>query len=145
MVDSDLLNDVKSRLGSSVTIDKSEDFLKLFEIYKQLSQENKELEAEFEDMAMLEMDFLGQIIISDENRKFWFKFKEGKVDYGEGEVENPSLTFTTTMLIFNKIIYGELEISSAHKAGDVKFDGEGEALMDLQSIMAVINEFIKMM
>ena len=47
----------------------------------------KGLEEEFEDMAMLDMEFLGQIIVSDEeNKKFWLKFKEGKIDYGEGDI-----------------------------------------------------------
>ena len=119
------------------------DCLKIFEIYKQTSAELAGLREEFEDMAMLDMDFLGQIIISDENKKFWLKFKEGKVDYGEGEVNNPSLAFTTNMATFTGILFGTIEISAAHEAGEVSFDGGSEALMDLQAITSVLNEFLQ--
>ncbi|MBA7544527.1 hypothetical protein ES705_36886 [subsurface metagenome] len=142
MVDLELLNEVKSKLsGSSVAV--AEDCLKLFEIYKQVSLENTGLKDEFEDMAMLDMEFLGQIIISDENKKFWLKFKEGKIDYGEGDVENPSLTFTTSMATFTGILFGTIEISSAHESGDIFFEGGPEVLMDLQAITSIINEFLQ--
>jgi hypothetical protein len=113
------------------------------EQYKQTSLENAGLKEEFEDMDMLSMDFLGQINISDANIKLWLKFKEGKVDYGEGEAQNPSLTFSTTLSTFAGIIFGEIEISSAHEAGDVSFDGGSEALMDFQAITSIINEFLQ--
>ncbi len=119
------------------------DCFKLFEIYKQISSEHVGLRDEFEDMAMLDMDFLGQIIISDENKKFWLKFKEGKVDYGEGNVDNPSLAFSTNMVTFTGILFGTIEISGAHEAGDVSFDGGSEALMDLQAITSVLNDFLQ--
>ena len=120
-----------------------EDSFKLFEIYKQISSEHAGLRDEFEDMAMLDMVFLGQIIISDENKKFWLKFKEGKVDYGEGDVNNPTLTFTTNMATFTGILFGTIEISGAHEAGDVIFDGGSEALMDFQAITSVLNDFLQ--
>ncbi len=142
MVDQELVNQIKSKLtdAGKATV---EDNLKLFEVYKQLSLESKELNAEFEDMAMLDMDFTGQIIISDENKKYWLEYKGGKVDYGEGDKENPSLTFTTTIGTFTGILFGKIEISSAHEAGDVSFDGGSEALMDFQAITSVINEFMQ--
>jgi hypothetical protein len=141
MVNSEILNEIKLKLsdGSAIT----GDYLKIFEIYKQLSSENLGLREEFDDMGMLDMDFLGQIIISDENKKFWLKFKEGKVDYGEGDAINPSLSFTTNMNTFTGIIFGTIEISGAHEAGDVSFDGGSEALMDLQAITSVLNDFLQ--
>ncbi|MHA1240579.1 MAG: SCP2 sterol-binding domain-containing protein [Promethearchaeota archaeon] len=141
MVNSELLNEVKSKLSDGSAM--SGDCFKIFEIYKQISSEHAGLKDEFEDMAMLDMDFLGQINISDENRKFWLKFKEGKVDYGEGEVDNPSLAFTTNMATFTGILFGTIEISGAHEAGDVSFDGGSEALMDLQAITSVLNVFLQ--
>ncbi len=121
----------------------SGDCIKIFEIYKQMSSENEELREEFDDMGMLDMDFLGQIIISDENKKFWLKFKEGRVNYGEGDVVNPSLTFTTNMATFTGILFGTIEISGAHEAGDVSFDGSSEVLMDFQAITSVLNDFLR--
>ena len=141
MVNSELLNEVKLKLSDGSAI--PGDYIKLFEIYKQISLENAELRDEFEDMAMLDMDFLGQIIISDENKKFWLKFKEGKVDYGEGDVDNPSLAFTTNIATFTGILFGTIEISGAHEAGDVNIDDGSEALMDLQAITSVLNDFLK--
>jgi hypothetical protein len=141
MVNSELLNEIKLKLSDGSAM--PGDCLKIFEIYKQTSAELAGLREEFEDMAMLDMDFLGQIIISDENKKFWLKFKEGKVDYGEGEVNNPSLAFTTNMATFTGILFGTIEISAAHEAGEVSFDGGSEALMDLQAITSVLNEFLQ--
>lgn len=141
MVNSELLNEIKLKLSEGSAM--HGDCLKLFEIYKQTSSELEGLKEEFEDMGMLDMDFLGQIIISDKNKKFWLKFKEGKVDYGEGDVDNPSLTFTTNMATFTGILFGTIEISAAHESGDVSFDGGSEALMDLQAITSVLNDFLQ--
>jgi len=141
MVNSELLDEIKLRLSDGNAM--HEDCLKLFEIYKQISSENAGLREEFDDMGMLDMDFLGKIIISDENKKFWLKFKEGKVDYGENDINNPSLTFTTNMNTFTGILFGTIEISGAHEAGDVSFDGGSEALMDLQAITSVLNDFLQ--
>jgi hypothetical protein len=142
MVDEELIKYIKKKLNDGGNTS-SEDSLKLLKVYKQVSTENEKLREEFEDMAMLDMSFVGKIIISDENKKFWLEFKEGKVDFGEGDVENPTLTFTTTMNIFSGILYGQIEISSAHKAGDVSFEGSGEELMDFQAITSVLNDFLK--
>jgi hypothetical protein len=141
MVNSELLNEVKLKLSDGSAM--PGDCFKLFEIYKQISSEHAGLRDEFEDMAMLDMDFLGQINISDQNKKFWLKFKEGKVDYGEGDVDNPSLAFTTNMETFTGILFGTIEISGAHEAGDVSFDGGSEALMDLQAITSILNDFLQ--
>ncbi len=141
IVNSELLNEIKLKLSNSSAM--PGDCLKLFEIYKQTSSELAGLREEFDDMAMLDMNFLGQVIISDENKKFWLKFRDGKVDYGEGDVDNPSLTFTTNMSTLTGILFGTIEISGAHEAGDVSFDGGSEALMDLQAITSVLNDFLQ--
>ena len=94
-------------------------------------------------MAMLDMKFLAEIILSDSDTKLWLKFSEGRVDHGEGDVESPTLTFTTSTAIFKGNIFNEIEISSAHEAGDVSFSGGSEALMDFQAITSVINEFLE--
>ena len=140
-INSELFNEMKLKLSDGSAL--SGDCIKLFEIYKQVSSEHVGLRDEFEDMGMLDMDFLAQIIISDENKKFWLKFKEGKVDYEEGDVDNPSLSFTTNMATFTGILFGTIEISGAHEAGDVSFDGSSEALMDLQAITSVLNDFLQ--
>ncbi len=142
MINQELLTNIKVKLEGGMTAT-AEDSLKLLQLYKQISSEDKRLEEEFEDMAMLDMEFLGQIIISDDDKKLWLKFKEGKVDYGEEEIENPTLTFTTSKAIFTGILFGTVEISGAHEAGDVSFEGRGEELMDFQAITSVINDFIQ--
>ena len=141
IVNSELFNEIKLKLSDGSAM--PGDCIKLFEIYKQVSLEHAGLRDEFEDMGMLDMDFLAQIIISDESKRFWLKFKEGKVDYGEGDIDNPSLAFTTKMTTFTGILFGTIEISGAHEAGDVSFDGGSEALMDLQAITSVLNDFLQ--
>ena len=141
IVNSELFNEIKLKLSDGSAM--PGDCIKLFEIYKQVSSEHAGLRDEFEDMGMLDMDFLAQIIISDESKRFWLKFKEGKVDYGEGDIDNPSLAFTTNMATFTGILFGTIEISGAHEAGDVSFDGSSEALMDLQAITSILNDFLQ--
>ncbi len=141
LLNSELLHEIKLKLSDGNA--KAEDCSKLFEIYKQISLENAELREEFDDMGMLDMDFLGQMIISDKNKKFWLKFKDGKVDYGKDDANNPLITFTTNMNTFIGILFGTIEISSAHKAGDVSFNGDSEALMDFQAITSVLNDFLQ--
>ena len=141
IVNSELLNDMKLKLSDGNAM--PGDCLKLFELYKQTSSDHAGLRDEFEDMGMLDMDFLAQIIISDESKRFWLKFKEGKVDYGEDDIDNPTLAFTTNMATFTGILFGTIEISGAHEAGEVSFDGSSEALMDLQAITSVLNDFLQ--
>ena len=138
MVDQELYDEVKNVLVAGET-PHPEHVFKLFEIYKQLSAESEELRAEFEDMDMLGMDFLGEIYIAETDKKVWLSFKDGKIDFGQGGVDNPTLTFETSVMTLTGIIFGTIEISSAHEAGDVKFGGGPEALMDFQAISSVIN------
>ena len=143
MVDEELIKYIKEKLkeGGNTT---AEDTLQLLEVYRYISAGNKKLKVEFEDMAMLDMNFLGQIIISDENNKeLWIGFKDGSVDFGEEHIENPSLTFTTTRTILSGVLFGQIDIANAHKEGDIKFDGNGEELMDFQAITSVINDFLQ--
>jgi hypothetical protein len=51
--------------------------------------------------------------------------------------------FSTNIATFTGIIFGTIEISGAHEAGDVSFDGGSEALMDLQAITSVLNDFLQ--
>ena len=60
MVDSELVNEVKGKLSAGETAT-PEDLFKLFEVYKQVSSEEQGLKAEFEDMDMLGMEFLGDL------------------------------------------------------------------------------------
>ena len=47
------------------------------------------------------------------------------------------------MITFTGILFGQIEISSAHEAGNISFGGGSEALMDFQAITSVMNEFIQ--
>jgi hypothetical protein len=47
------------------------------------------------------------------------------------------------METFTGILFGTIEISGAHEAGDVSFDGGSEALMDLQAITSILNDFLQ--
>lgn len=142
MVNQELLNEVRDLLmsGELATLN---DVFKLLEVYKQLSEESDGLKAELEDMDMLRMNFLCEITLSDTDTKIWMSFKNGRIEFGEGDASNPTLSFSTTKEKFIDIIFGVIEISSAHESGDVTFSGGSEALMDLQAITSVFNEYIK--
>ncbi len=89
MVDDSLVSDLKALFAGGADAAKPEDALKIFEFWKQVAMENEDLKEELEDM-----DIKVQMVLSDVDKKFWVIAKEGKVEYGEGETENPSFTFT---------------------------------------------------
>jgi len=117
MVDRELIRKLKKLREQGAT--KPSDALLMYELVKQLAQENEEVKEELEDMEPI----LVQMIISDVDYKYWVKLGGGKVDYAEGEAEEPNVTMSATGETWTGLSTGELDSTSAYMSGDLKIEG----------------------
>jgi len=118
MVDEALINELKEKLDAGAVSAEPEDALKCFELYNQIANEMEDLKEELEDM-----DISVQIILTDVDKKYWIKAQEGKLSYGDGDVDNPSFTFSATKEIGIGMLFGEVDATSAYMAGDITVEG----------------------
>ena len=103
----------------------------LFKFSKELIAENEELREDYMD---LEINVV--LTISDFDKQFWIRIKDADFDFGEGDIENASFRLTANMLTMAKLIYGEMDATSAYMAGDISIEG------NLQDALA-FNDFLE--
>ena len=135
MVDESLLKDMKAAQdagASSATVDI---MMKNLDFIKQISTENEDLKEELEDM-----DIAIQMVITDADAKFWLSVKEGNLDFGDGDVENPSFTMSSTLEVGAGILMGEVDATSAYMAGDITVEGNLQDAMAFQEIIELALE-----
>jgi putative sterol carrier protein len=118
MVDESLLKDLKAAQDAGAGSASVDDMMKVFAFIKQVSTENEDLKEELEDM-----DIAIQMVITDADKKFWLSVKEGDLDFGDGEVENPSFTMSSNLEVGAGILMGEVDATSAYMAGDITVEG----------------------
>ena len=135
MVDEGLLNDLKAAMDAGADAATKESVLKVFEFFKAVSKENEDLAEELEDM-----DIVVQMVINDKDMKFWIKASEGNIEYGDGDVDNPSFTFSATMAVGAGMLFGEVDATSAYMAGDITVEGNLQDAMAFQEIIELAME-----
>ena len=127
MVDETLLKEIKVKMEAGAELSDVKDVLRVYELFKQISEENEYLREELEVT-----DISIQMNVTDEDTKFWLKFGEGTMKFGEGEINIPSFTFSGTKVTVVGMIFGEVDITSAYikaisaqtqMAGDITVDG----------------------
>jgi len=109
--------------------------LKVYDFIKQISTENEDLKEELEDM-----EIAIQMILTDAEKKFWLTVKEGSLDFGEGVVDNPSFTMSSTLEVGAGILMGEVDATSAYMAGDITVEGNLQDAMAFQEIIELALE-----
>ncbi|MHA2401158.1 MAG: SCP2 sterol-binding domain-containing protein, partial [Promethearchaeota archaeon] len=117
---------------SSASVD---DMMKVFDFIKQVSTENEDLKEELEDM-----DIAIQMVITDADTKFWLSVKEGDLDFGDGDTDNPSFTMSSTLEVGAGILMGEVDATSAYMAGDITVEGNLQDAMAFQEIIELALE-----
>ncbi len=135
MVDESLLKEVKTAQDAGASSASVESMMKNFEFIKQISAENEDLKEELEDM-----DIVIQMVITDADKKFWLSVKEGSLDFGDGDVENPSFTMSSTLETGAGILMGEVDATSAYMAGDITVEGNLQDAMAFQEIIELALE-----
>jgi len=135
MVDDTVLNELKGLMDSGIASASVDDFPKVLEFIKQVSKENEDLKEELEDM-----DIVVQMIITDKDAKFWLKAQGGAIDYGTGDVDNPSFTFSASYEVGGGMLTGEVDATSAYMAGDITVEGNLQDAMAFQEILELAME-----
>ncbi|TXT65483.1 MAG: hypothetical protein BAJALOKI3v1_100054 [Promethearchaeota archaeon] len=135
MVDENLLMEMKEKFEGGPEAADIDDTLKAFELYSQLAEKSEYLKEEIEDM-----NIAVQMIISDKDKKFWVKVNEGDMEYGEGELEDPSFTFTANFETGAGLLFGEIDATSAYMAGDITVEGNLQDAMAFQEIIELALE-----
>ncbi|NVM37827.1 MAG: SCP2 sterol-binding domain-containing protein [Candidatus Lokiarchaeota archaeon] len=137
MVSDDLLQKLKALRDGEGERSPS-DALLLCEAMKQLAAENEDIKEEVEDMDTI----LVQFVWTDVDYKYWVKLGEGKVDYGEGEADNPSVTMKATSTTWAGMGAGEIESTSAYMSGDLQIDGNLQDAIAYGEINNMVGEVL---
>ena len=135
MVDEGLVKEIKAMMDGGADSAGPESVMKVFEFFKAISKENEDLSEELEDM-----DITIQMNISDANKKFWLKAGGGTMEFGEGDVDNPSFTFSATKEVGSGMLFGEVDATSAYMAGDITVEGNLQDAMAFQEIIELALE-----
>ena len=138
MVDESLLKELKAAQDAGAASASPEDMMKVFEFIKQISTENEDLKEELEDM-----DIAIQMNITDADKKFWLKAHDGTMEFGEGDVDNPSFTFSATKEVGSGMLFGEVDATSAYMAGDITVEGNLQDAMAFQEIIELALEALE--
>jgi len=135
MVDESLLKDIKAAQDAGAASASDKEVTLMYEFVKQISTENEDLKEELEDM-----DIAISQILTDIDKKYWLTVKEGDLQFGEGDVDNPSFTMSSTLEVGAGILMGEVDATSAYMAGDITVEGNLQDAMAFQEIIELALE-----
>jgi len=133
MVDEKIIQDIKNLAGKSER--EPSDALLMFEFAKQLADENEDLKEELEDV-----DILVQMVVTDIDYHYWVKMGDGKLDYGEGDADDPSVTMSATGATWTGLVTGDIDSTSAYMSGDLVIDGNLQDAIAYGEIMGIVGD-----
>jgi len=134
MVDPKLIKELKEirQKGTS----KASDALKMYEFVKQVAEESEDLKEELADIDAM----MVQLVVTDANYKYWVKLGDGKVAYGEGEADDPSVTMSATGATWTGLSNGEIDSTSAYMSGDLVIEGNLQDAIAYGEIIGLATE-----
>ncbi|MFW9970732.1 MAG: DUF3696 domain-containing protein [Candidatus Odinarchaeota archaeon] len=135
MVDEGLIKELKGKIKKGAGAADVKDILKIFKLFKQISEKDEIIKGELEDM-----DIIIQMIITDAKAKFWLKIHDGNIEYGEGEVEKASFRFSSIKEVGVGIMFGEIDLNIAYMAGDITIEGDFQDAIVFQEIFELALE-----
>ncbi|HME53937.1 MAG TPA: SCP2 sterol-binding domain-containing protein [Candidatus Lokiarchaeia archaeon] len=138
MVDQDLINDLKERMDAGAENSPVEGIFKVFEFFKQIADENDEMKDELKDL-----DLLVQVVITDIDKKYFMRIKDGIIEYGEGEAENPTFIFSTTWTLAFDMVLGKVDATAEYMAGNVSIEGSVADAMSFQGVIELAMEIFQ--
>jgi len=134
MVDESLIKELKELREKGPK--QPSDALKTYEFVKQFAEENEELKEELEDIDPMVV----QLVITDVDYKYWVNIGEGKLDYGEGEGEDPSVTMSATGATWIGLTSGEIDSTSAYMSGDLVIEGNLQDAIAYGEVLGLAQE-----
>ena len=134
MVDEKLIKEIKEMREKAPGA--PSDALKLFEFMKQLGAENEEFKEELEDIDTI----VAQMEVTDIDYKYWVKFGEGAVDYGEGSNDDATVTMKAAQATWNGLSAGEIDSTSAYMSGDLVIEGNLQDAIAFGEIQGLATE-----
>ncbi len=136
MVDEALAAEVKDMRDNKTLAADPKNVLKIMELMKQVSGEVDDLKEELEDID----EFIGQMDVTDKGFKWWVKIGDGKFDYGEGSVEDPSFTMSANWETLGGLMSGEVDGTSAYMSGDLQIEGNLQDTMAYGEYLQLVAE-----
>jgi putative sterol carrier protein len=134
MVDENLIKELKEMRAKGSS--QPSDALKMYEFVKQMVDESEDLKEELEDIDPMAV----QLVVSDVNYKYWVKLGDGKIDYGEGDADDPSVTMSATQATWAGLSSGELDSTSAYMSGDLAIEGNLQDAIAYGEIVGLATE-----
>ncbi len=134
MVDENIIKELKEMRAKGAS--KPSDALKMYEFVKQMIDESEDLKEELEDIDPM----MVQLVTTDVDYKYWVKIGDGKIDYGEGETDDPSVTMSATGATWAGLSSGEIDSTSAYMSGDLVIDGNLQDAIAYGEILAIAME-----
>jgi len=134
MVDANLIKELKEMREKGGS--QPSDSLKMYEFVKQMAEESEDLKEELEDIDPM----MVQLLVNDVNYKYWVKLGDGKIDYGEGEADDPSVTMSASGATWAGLSSGELDSTSAYMSGDLVIEGNLQDAIAYGEIVALAME-----
>lgn len=138
MVEQELLDELKERVNAGAEGASVEGTFKVFEFFKQIAEENEEMQEE-----LANLDLLVQVVITDLEKKYWLKVKDGKIEYGEGDVENPTFIFSTAWALAFDMMTGKIDATAEYMAGNISIEGSVADAMSFQGIIELAMELFQ--
>jgi hypothetical protein len=135
MVDSQLLEDLKANIAAGAQSASVDGSLKVLEFFKQIALEDADVAQE---LAPLKLRV--QIVITDIDSKLWATITGKNVEYGQGDVDDPTFVFSATYPILFEIIMGQKNAATEYLAGNAGIEGNVPDAMSFQSIIELAME-----
>ena len=138
MVDEKLIEELKALREAGPENAPPNSVLKIFEVFKQLAEEDEDLKEEIEDA-----DLCMQFVITDKDYKFWISAREGEISYGEGDGPDVSVTLKAAYSIMSGMLSQEVDATSAYMAGDLTIEGNLQDAMAFGEIASLAGEIME--
>jgi hypothetical protein len=91
-----------------------------------------------------EEEMIGQIVFDDIVQKYWLKASNGKVEYGQGEINDPLFSIAASKDIVMGLFLGEVDANIVSPLGKLKAGGNIKNLRAFQEYYEdAIEEFKK--
>jgi len=137
MVDQEILKTLKGYFDAGASEAKPEYLPPVLEYFKQIALESDEVKEELEGQS-----WKCNVIETGTGTKYWLTNDNGKIDYGEGVIDDPSFVFTGPLDVLAAIIFQEKDGPSAYMAGELSIEGNiADGLAFNEVIAAALDVF----